>query len=228
MLGSTLQPKLKRLQQKIGHFETGVNFEIFNPGKSSIIRDSLKLNNHFVVIYHGVLSPNRGLQNTIKAIAICKRHIPNIIFMMVGSGAGENELINLTKELRLQKNVLFTGAVPFEKVPNYIISADVGIIPLPAIDWWNVSSPIKLKEYLAMQLPVIVTDIPAHRFVVEKTGGATLIRNHEPQTIAKAIREFYQNRKTCFPMKTRKELFDIISYHSQALKFTEHVSKLKN
>ena len=228
MLGSTLQPKLKKLQHKIGHFQTGVNFKIFNPQKSSIIRDSLGLSKRFVVIYHGVLSPNRGIQNTIKAIAICKQHIPSIMFMIVGSGAGERELINLTEVLKLQKNVLFTGAVPFENVPNYIISANVGIIPLPAIDWWNVSSPIKLKEYLSMQLPVIATDIPAHRFVIKKTGGASLIRNCDPQTISNAIKAYYKSRKLHFPMKSRKELHDIISFHSQAHRFIEHVSNLKN
>ncbi len=228
MLGSTLKPKLKKLKHKIGYFQTGVNFKIFDPQKSSILRDQLGLSDRFVVIYHGVLSPNRGLQNTIKSIAICKQQIPDIMFMIVGSGAGERELINLTRELKLQKNVLFTGAVPFEKVPSYIISANVGIIPLPAIDWWNVSSPIKLKEYLSMQIPVIVTDIPAHRLVVEKTGGATLIKNHDPQTIAKAIKVFYKSQKTCFPMKSRKELYDIISFPSQAHKFIEHVSRLND
>ena len=86
------------------------------------------------------------------------------------------------------------------------------------------SSPIKLKEYLAMQLPVIATDIPAHRLVVEKTGGATLIKSHETEHIAKAVLAFYNSRKTIYPMKPRKDLFDVISYKSQALKFIDYVS----
>jgi glycosyltransferase involved in cell wall biosynthesis len=226
MLGSSLKPKLRKLREKIGYFHTGVNFGLFNPLKSLSLRTSVELKNKFIVFYHGDLSPNRGLQNVIKAIAICKPYIPHILFMMVGTGEGESELKNITKELKLEKNVLFTGGVPFKMVPNYIKTADVGIIPLPAIDWWNVSSPIKLKEYLAMQLPVIVTDIPAHRLVVEKTGGATLIKNHDPQNIAHAISTFYKNPKPIYPMKSRKELYDLISFNSQAIRFIDYVGRL--
>jgi glycosyltransferase involved in cell wall biosynthesis len=226
MLGDTLKPKLVKLKDKIGYFQTGVNFRIFDPSESSSLRESLKLKTRFIVIYHGVLSPNRGLQNVMKAIAICKRDIPHILFMVVGTGSGKSELKNIAKELRLEKNVLFTGAVPFKKVPDYIKTADVGVIPLPAIDWWNVSSPIKLKEYLAMQLPVIATDIPAHRLVVNKTGGATLIKNHEPQSIAQAISSFHKTPKPIYPMKSRKELYDLISFNSQAISFIDYVGKL--
>jgi glycosyltransferase involved in cell wall biosynthesis len=224
MLGDTLKPMLKKLKEKIGYFQTGVNFRIFDPTNSSSLRKKLNLDNKFILIYHGVLSPNRGLQNVLRAIALCKQHIPNILFMIVGTGAAELELKKITKELKLEKNVLFTGAVSFEQIPDFIKSADVSIIPLPAIDWWNVSSPIKLKEYLAMQLPVIATDIPAHRLVVEKTGGATLIKSHEPKHIAEAVLDFYNNRKKIYPMKSRKELYDVISYKSQARKFIEYVS----
>jgi glycosyltransferase involved in cell wall biosynthesis len=226
MLGATVKPKLKRLKKKIGYFQTGVNFDLFDPSKSFSLKSSLGLKNRFIVFYHGVISPNRGIQNVIRAIDICKERIPNILFMIVGTGNGESELKALTKELHLMENIMFTGGVPFEKIPSYIATADVGIIPLPAIDWWNVSSPIKLKEYLAMQLPVIATDIAAHRLVVEKTGGATLIKNHEPQNIAQAVSAFYESRKTTYPMKKRKELYGLISFNSQALRFMEYVDKL--
>lgn len=227
MLGSTIQPKLRNFKKKMGFFQTGVNFRIFDPSKSFSLSVSLGLKNRFIVFYHGVLSPNRGLQATLKAIAICKQHISNILFMIVGTGAGESELKNLASDLKIEKSVFFTGGVPFEEVPNYIKTADVGIIPLPQIDWWNVSSPIKLKEYLAMQLPVIATDIPAHRFVVEKAGGTTLIKNNSQANIAQAILAFHKTRKTTYPVKTRNELYELISYNSQAIKFMDYVDSLR-
>jgi len=228
MLGSSLKPKLRKLKKRIGYFQTGVNFRLFDPSKSISLRASLGLEDRIIVFYHGVLSPNRGIQNVIRAIDICRERIPNIFFMVVGTGIGESELKALTKELNLEEYVIFTGGVPFEKIPSYITTADVGIIPLPAIDWWNVSSPIKLKEYLAMQLPVIATNIPAHRLVVEKTGGATLIEDSDPQNIAQAILTFCKSRNINCPVKTREELYDIISFNSQALRFIEYVSDLNN
>jgi len=226
MLGSSLKPKLRKLRGKIGYFHTGVNFGLFDPLKSLSLRTSVGLKNKFIVFYHGDLSPKRGIQNVIRAIAFCKQHISNILFMIVGTGDGELELKSITKDLKLEDNVLFIGGIPFQKVPTYIKTADVGIIPLPAIDWWNVSSPIKLKEYLAMQLPVIATDIPAHRLVVAKTGGATLIRDHDPQNIARAILAFHKSRKTTYPLKTREDLYDLISFTSHTNRFIDYVSGL--
>lgn len=226
MLGNTIKPRLNKLREKLGYFQTGVNFKLFDPSKSISQRKALKLDHKFILLYHGVLSPNRGLQSVIRAVALCKQNIPNILFMIVGTGAGELELKKITKELELEQNILFTGAVSFEQIPDFIKSADVGIIPLPAIEWWNVSSPIKLKEYLAMQLPVIATDIPAHRLVVENTGGANLIKSHDIKHIAEAVITFYNSRKTIYPMKPRKDLFDLISYQSQALKFIDYLSKI--
>ena len=224
MLGSSLKSKLRKLRKNIGYFETGVNFELFDPAKSFSLKSSLGLKNRFIIFYHGDLSPKRGIQSVIRAIDICRQHISNILFMVVGNGDAELELRRITKELKLEDNIFFTGGIPFEKVPNYIKTADVGIIPLPGIDWWNVSSPIKLKEYLAMQLPVIATDIPAHRFVVEKTGGATLIMDNSPYNIAQAILAFHKTRKTEYPVKTRTELYDIISFTSQANRFIHYVA----
>jgi glycosyltransferase involved in cell wall biosynthesis len=227
MLGNTLKNKLRRLK-KIGYFQTGVNFRMFNPARSNSLKTSLGLKDRFIVFYHGVLSPNRGLQNAIKAIYFSKQKIPNILFMLVGTGSAETELKNITKELDLEENVLFTGGVPFNEIPNYIMTADVGIIPLPGIDWWNVSSPIKLKEYLAMQLPIIATDIPAHRLVIKKAGGATLIKDNEPKNIAEAISAFHKNRDTAYSVKKREELYDVISYNSQAIRLIEYIHSLNN
>ena len=226
MLGNTLKPKIKRLRKTIGYFQTGVNFDIFDPQKTSSLRSSLGLENKFILLYHGVLSRHRGLQNVIKSIRICKEQIPNILFLIVGSGDGENVLRNLTQKMKLEEYVHFVGGVPFNKVPNYIRTADAGIIPLPNIEWWNVSSPIKLKEYLAMHLPVIATDIPAHRLVVEKVGGAILTKDHEPESLAAAIITFYNSRKTTYPLKSRNQLFKSISYSSQAIEFYKFIEKI--
>jgi len=83
-----------------------------------------------------------------------------------------------------------------------------------------------LKEYLAMQLPIIASDIPAHRLVIEKTGGATLIRNNEAGSIADAILTFYKNQKMEYQSKPREQLVNIISFQSQAQQFIEYISSL--
>jgi len=59
-------------------------------------------------------------------------------------------------ELRIESNVTFTGAVSHEKIPALLASADIAVAPyLPLNDFYF--SPLKLGEYLAAGLPVVVT-----------------------------------------------------------------------
>ena len=145
-LKEILENQIPRLHDKVHVLSSAVDFKIFDPDKASSLSEKLGLNKKFVVIYHGILSPNRGLQNVIKALPLAIKKIPNLLFLVVGLGPAEAELKDLTNDLGVKKHVLFTGKVPFYYVPSYIKSADVAIIPMPNIDWWNLNSPIKTKR----------------------------------------------------------------------------------
>jgi len=73
--------------------------------------------------------------------------------------------------------------------------SDIGILPFN--DWhsWNVSSPIKLFEYLACGKPVVVTEIPAHRNVLKDAECAFWAKESSPEHVAMAIRNAYDKRR---------------------------------
>ena len=52
-------------------------------------------------------------------------------------------------------NVHWLG--PYEEIPSYGSWLDIAIMPRLDIDWMRQSNPIKLKEYLALGLPVLST-----------------------------------------------------------------------
>ncbi len=187
MLGNSVRPRLRRLKDKIGVWSSGVNLNHFQRSGENH-RKQLGIDKKKVLIYHGVLSPNRGLQNVVRALNILKNEYPDLIFLLVGDGPGRNELEKLVIKLNLSKYVRFVGKVPHRVVPAYVRRADLAILPIPAIEWWAVSSPIKLMEYLAAGIPVIATDIEAHRWVVNQTGGVVLVKNDQPVFLAESIR----------------------------------------
>jgi len=226
-LRDTLRPQLPRVSSKMHVVTTAADFSRFDPSKARIIRKELGINGKFVLIYHGVLSPNRGLQNVLSAIPRAIKDIPNLLFLIVGVGAAEAELKGLVKELGIEEHVLFTGRIPFEEIPNYIKSADLGIIPLPDIDWWNLNSPIKLKEYIAMELPAMVTDIQSHRQVAEKTGGVLFFKDDGPETIARVLIDYYRERKLTYPQKARANLVSLISYRAEMSRLVTFLHSLR-
>ena len=213
-LAESVAPVLKRLNTRIGIWESGVNLEHFSPeARSKNMRRELNLTGKTVLLYHGVMSPNRGLQNLILAFTMLTPRYPDMRLLLVGDGEGRTELQSLAERSWLADKVLFVDPVPYDQIGKYVASADIGVLPFPDISWWAVSSPIKLMEYLAMGLPVIATDITAIRHVVSRTGGAILAPDNRPESLAAAITQYLD--KGCAPAP-REILEDIISWNAQA------------
>ncbi len=57
-------------------------------------------------------------------------------------------------------NVYWLGFRPYEEIPSYGVEFDVALMPWLRNEWIEHSNPIKLKEYLALGLPVVSTDFP--------------------------------------------------------------------
>ncbi len=222
MLGDTVRPHLKHIRGELGVWTSGVCLEHFEPEGGSM-RLELGLDNKRVLLYHGTLSPNRGLQDAIRAVASLKDRYPDLVFLIVGDGKGKAELEALASDMAISERVIFTGKVPYADVPKYVRTADVAILPFPDIVWWRVSSPIKLMEYLAMGIPIVATDIPAHRWVSDQTGGVELAIDSLPENLAVAIANLIE--KGSAPV-ARPMLEEIISWKRQARSLVRYIEKL--
>ena len=178
-------------ENNVGIWSSGVSLETFNFEGIDPINEPPFCNKEFIVMYHGALSQSRGLQETVKAIGLLNSTYPNIVFFILGDGKAKSKLELSIKELNLGNNVFLHKSVPYEDVPKYIVSCHIGILPLPNLNWWRVSSPLKLMEYLAMGKSVIVTDIEAHREVLNNSPCGIFIKSNNPEEIAQGIIRAY-------------------------------------
>jgi glycosyltransferase involved in cell wall biosynthesis len=67
------------------------------------------------------------------------------------------------RALQRRPNVMFTGERPHEEIPSYLSAFDVAIIPYRVTPATTAASPVKLREYLAHDLPVVSVDVPEVR-----------------------------------------------------------------
>ncbi len=184
--------------RKVGVWTCGASPVKFNPNlyisQRNDFRAALNLSKKFVVFYHGVMSATRGLNETIKAIAILKKTYPDIVFFLLGNGPNVQAIKELIQAENLQENVILHDPVPHDEVPKFILASDVCIVPLPNNPYWRFQCPVKLLEYLAMEKVIIASDIPAHRSIVENKNCVIYIHAVQPEEIAKAIEYAYENR----------------------------------
>ena len=165
---------------------SGVAPELFRP------EPAVKNDQRFIALYHGTIAKNRGLDCAVKAMSLLRD--TDVSMHLLGNGDGVEQLKDLADKIGVADRVLFSDAVKYEDVPHRINAADVGILPFPNWPAWNTSSPIKLFEYLACSKPVIVTDIPAHKNVLNGRDFAFWVTEHNPEAFAKAILEAFHQK----------------------------------
>jgi len=97
-------------------------------------------------------------------------------------------------ELTSRPGVHYTGRVPAASVPAYLAAIDVGITPYTASDFNLASFPLKTLEYLAAGRPVVSTDLPGARWLLEDLARAGPAVTGEPpaeiMTLASTPAEF--------------------------------------
>lgn len=179
--------KVPRVHVWPSSFDAGV----FNSEKSSWdrlrVRRELKIGSRFLLIHHGVLGMQRGLSELIEATRMVRETRDDVLLMLLGKGRGEQGLRELVRSSKLEGVVLFHGPVPYEEVPRFIAAADAGVVPLPDQAQWRYQAPTKVLEYMAMGKPMILTDIPAHRWLVGNRRNVFFCGQGSPAEIAEAI-----------------------------------------
>ena len=139
------------------------------------------------LIYTGTLHKTRRLNILIQSMAEVNRIMKNkVVLFMVGEGPDRENLIQLTEKMSLSDIVVFTGAVPFTIIPEYLSTADIGIAFVPNTPEYGPQPALKTAEMLACSLPVIATNTAGNCLFV-KNGFNGAVCDGDEQSIAKAI-----------------------------------------
>jgi glycosyltransferase involved in cell wall biosynthesis len=142
------------------------------------------------IIYLGVMAESRGLVKVVEAFAeVVKKH-PRWKLCLLGTyspASFEGELRDFVKKLGVETNVEFLAWVPYDEKEKLSSQAAMGIITyLPYAN--NVSClPNKLFDYMLVSLPVIASNFPLYREVVEGSHCGLLVDPSKPQEIAGAM-----------------------------------------
>lgn len=142
----------------------------------------------FLIFYHGHVTRKRGFPELIKAISILvEKGYDDYQVKVVGAGNDIPMLKQLADNLHVLNHFEFTGLMPYDRMPLMIAEADICVCILPDRIEWNVSSPLKVFEYLACGKPVICTPIPAHKDVLGDMEGIVYTGGYDEVAIADAI-----------------------------------------
>ena len=153
--------------------------------RTNKIREVLNLTESWpIVIYQGGLQQGRGLEKLIRSA----QQVPKCYFVLIGGGRLTESLIRLTEDLGLGNKVHFIPTVPLAELPTYTASADIGVQPIEntCLNHYTTDSN-KLFEYIVAGLPVVATNFPEIRKIVEENSIGLLVPSNNESALSNAI-----------------------------------------
>jgi len=137
---------------------------IFHISGQGPANDTPRKNGRFLMLYPGTLNWHQGLDIAIRAFSTISRHVPNVDFHIYGEGPSKPLLADLIRSLRLEGRVVLHEPRRLREIAAVMEKADLGIVPKRKDNFGNEAFSTKIFEFMAMGVPVIVSDTKIDRY----------------------------------------------------------------
>lgn len=193
--------------------------------------DFLKaLGDGFKIVYLGDTGIRRGTDTAIRAMKLVREESPNAKLILVGKSTEDTYLKELVNDLDLTDNVLFEGWKDVSLFPSYVESADVCISPLHRNLHHDTTLANKIFQYMAGGRPLIVSDCPPQKRIVESEGCGLIFPGGDHVALADSILELNRNANLAESMgrKAKAALLEKYTWNHTAKDLILHYQELEN
>ncbi len=151
-----------------------------------------KLENKIVIGFVGSFARYHGFDFLLDIVESLRRKYDNIILLLVGrnfDGTGNPMEEAVARDL--SHLCVFAGEVAHSKVPAYVASMDIAMVP----DFNEYGSPMKLFEYMAMGKAIVAVDVPPIRDIVRDGETGVLFERGNVAQAVKGIERLIEDEQ---------------------------------
>lgn len=207
--------------EKLMMVSNGVDTKLFKPGiVDRAIRDKLNPQNDKLVLFVGRINKYYKLDVLLLAVPQVLRKFPKTKFIFVGGGDDIANLKALSRNLRIDNSIIFTGFRPTEEIPQIINLSNVCVFPLPT------SSALAIFEYMACAKPVVLPRGGSSKMAVSKriiSEDIVLQVEASPEGFAQGIIFLLNNEEVGKEMgrKARERVVTLHDWNTLSHKYQE-------
>ena len=168
-------------EDKVSVIYNGIDTDRFLNLNGSLIRSKLGISSEAPVVGTvGRLTLQKGQKYLIDAVSTLREKFPQIVLLFVGDGPLRDELGNHIRALGIDKNAILLGTR--RDIPQLLSAMDIFVLPSL---WEGLGTA--LIEAMAAGKPVIATDIPPLREIVNSEKVGILVPIKDSKAIASSI-----------------------------------------
>jgi glycosyltransferase involved in cell wall biosynthesis len=144
-------------------------------------------NNKFLLCYVGDLNPQDGVDYLLRSLHHLIHDLKRDDFqcVIIGSGDSLEDLRDLARELKLDGAVKFPGFISEDDLQAYLSTADICVDPDPSSPLNDVSTWIKITEYMAHAKPIVTFDLKETRYSAQ--DAAVYVQPNDEKEFARGI-----------------------------------------
>jgi len=153
------------------------------------LRAQLQWTDKLIGVYVGKYGDLYYQEEAFRLYKTCFDTIPNFRLMILSPQPVSKIEAGLVKEgIDLAK--VFTVAVPHSQVPTYLSAADFAFATIKAYPSARFCSPVKIGEYWANGLPVLLTEgVGDESEIIRREGGGALFNLKQEGSVERALRK---------------------------------------
>jgi glycosyltransferase involved in cell wall biosynthesis len=156
-----------------------------------------------IIIYQGAVNKGRGLELMLEAMHYLKEYV----LWIIGNGDILNELKQMAIRLKIEDKVVFTGRVSLDSLPEFTLKAHIGISLEEDLGLnYRYALPNKLFDYIQARIPVVVSNLPEMKNLVEQYQVGKVLDGREPHKLSLLIQELIEDEKNTARVKKNLEL----------------------
>lgn len=202
-----LAHRLVQKDRQMTILSSGIDLTVFDsqkvePQKLSVLRDELGINQKIVIILVSRLVRNKGIIEYMEAARLVKRKHHNTRFLLVGPHKTEGkQAIPLHLLDQYNNDVVYLGQR--NDVRELLAISNMFVLP----SYYREGVPRVLLEAGAMGLPIITTNMPGCREVVQDGWNGLLVPIRDAKALAESMERLISNKELCKVMGERSRIY---------------------
>ncbi len=207
---------------KMEVFLNAIDISRFHLSNSEEIKISIKnkygiRKDDKIILFVGRMVKNKGALELIQAFNRCKFHDDVKLLVVGGETYNSNKVTDYVKscleEAKKNKNIIFTGYVPYSDIPKYYIASDVAVL----LSRYNEACGLVGIEAMAAGLPIITTNRGGiGEYILEECKVVVPDDEYLIENVEKAIKKLIGDKNLCDKMGAigiqRAKMFDKTGY----------------